>query len=110
VPAFVTARGVPITVGDRELLVDVAYGGAFYAFARDADLGLDVCHSRVRDLVDAADAVSAAVRACVTLKHPDSTDLEFLYGTIITDGRTGQDVCSVGYLRSGPIEKYIMFL
>jgi len=30
--------------------------------------------------------VSEAVRAKVALRHPDSDELAFLYGTIVTDG------------------------
>jgi trans-L-3-hydroxyproline dehydratase len=48
--------------------------------------GLDVRTSRTRDLVDAADAVSEAVKDQVPLHHPDDPDLAFLYGTILTDG------------------------
>lgn len=96
VPAFVLALDVPVTAVRRDgtptpLTVDVAYGGAFYAFAPASAFGLDVRASPVRDLVDAADAVTAAVRAAVEVAHPDSPDLSFLYGTILTDGRSGCD-------------------
>ncbi|XP_051872448.1 trans-L-3-hydroxyproline dehydratase [Pristis pectinata] len=88
VPAFVFAADIPIDVpGHGKIVVDVAYGGAFYAFVSADCFGLDVCSSRTRDLVDAAVAVTNAVKAQVKLHHPDSKDLAFLYGTIITDGK-----------------------
>ena len=31
--------------------------------------------------------MTEAVRAAVTLTHPDNADLAFLYGTILTDGQ-----------------------
>jgi len=67
--------------------VDIGYGGAFYAFVAADQFGLDVRHSRVRDLVDAATTVTDAVKRQVVLYHPDDDDLAFLYGTILTDGR-----------------------
>lgn len=75
-------------VPDHEkLVVDIAYGGAFYAFVSAEKLGLDVCSAKTRDLVDAATAVTKAVTAQFKITHPDSEDLGFLYGTILTDGK-----------------------
>src|SRR5439155_13374625 len=54
-------------------------------------VGLSLPGSPVRDLVDAAARVTAAVKAQVPLRHPDDPDLAFLYGTIFTDGGEGID-------------------
>ncbi|KZL19288.1 Proline racemase [Pseudovibrio axinellae] len=87
VPAFLHSKDVVVDVkGLGELAVDVAYGGAFYGLAPASAFGLDVQKSSSRDLVDAANAVSDAVRAAVRLHHPDDADLAFLYGTLLTDG------------------------
>lgn len=88
VPAFLAASGVRVDVpGVGPITADVSYGGAFYALADAAQFGLDVRTSRVRDLVDAATALTEAVRAAVPLAHPEHDDLAFLYGSILTDGR-----------------------
>lgn len=88
VPAFVAADGVPVEVdGYGTVPIDVAFGGAFYAFAPAATFGLDVRTSPIRDLVEAAWAVTKAVAATVPLHHPQDPDLAFLYGTILTDGQ-----------------------
>jgi proline racemase len=90
VPAFAFALDQTIDVpGTGKVTLDIGYGGAFYAFLPAARFGLDVRKSPTRDLVDAADRVTKAVQAQVQLDHPDSPDLAFLYGTILTDGRTG---------------------
>lgn len=87
VPAFVTALDAKVdVVGHGTVSVDVAYGGAFYAFTDAARFGLDVRSSPTRDLVDAAWAVTEAAKAAIPLDHPDNDDLAFLYGTILTDG------------------------
>ena len=71
--------------------VDIAYGGAFYAFAPASGFGLDVRTSPARTLVDAAWAVTCAAKAQLELDHPGHPDLAFLYGTILTDGTNGDD-------------------
>lgn len=87
VPAFVAASAVPLEVADVGTIpVDVAYGGAFYAFAPASAFGLDVRQSPVADLVDAAWALTTAASAAIPLRHPEDPDLEFLYGSILTDG------------------------
>jgi trans-L-3-hydroxyproline dehydratase len=92
VPAFAFALDLEIEVpGIGRVPVDIGYGGAFYAFLPARAFGLDVRGSPIRDLVAAAHAVTQAVKAGVTLEHPDSLELAFLYGTILTDGETGAD-------------------
>ena len=92
VPSFAFALDATVEMeGHGAVTVDIGYGGAFYALVPAARFDLDVRTSRVRDLVDAADAVTAAVRAQVILAHPDDDDLAFLYGTILTDGGDGAE-------------------
>ncbi|KAM7159123.1 trans-3-hydroxy-L-proline dehydratase isoform 2-T2 [Molossus nigricans] len=88
VPAFVLATDLLVDVpGHGKVVVDIAYGGAFYAFVSAEKLGLDVGSAKIRDLVDAASTVTEAVKAQFKITHPDSEDLAFLYGTILTDGK-----------------------
>lgn len=51
--------------GFGEVTVDISYGGAFYAFVDAQRFGLDVKQSRTRDLVDAATAVTRAIKSQV---------------------------------------------
>ncbi|XP_043553720.1 trans-L-3-hydroxyproline dehydratase [Chiloscyllium plagiosum] len=88
VPAFVFATDVTVDVqGFGKIAVDIAYGGAFYAFVSADRFGLDVCSSKTQDLVNAAVSVTNTVKTHVKFHHPDSEDLAFLYGTILTDGK-----------------------
>ncbi len=88
VPAFLLAEQLRVEVpGHGSVVTDVSYGGAFYALADAAQFGLDVRGSRVRDLVYAATALTAAVNRKLTIEHPVEKDLGFLYGSILTDGR-----------------------
>ncbi|MXR37479.1 proline racemase family protein [Craterilacuibacter sinensis] len=87
VPAFALALDHRVSVpGVGEVSVDIGYGGAFYAVTDAACLGVSL-DGRVRDLVDAASALSEAVRRSIRVRHPAAEDLGFLYGSILTDGR-----------------------
>jgi trans-L-3-hydroxyproline dehydratase len=95
VPAFAFVLDAAVEVpGLGAVTLDIGYGGAFYAVLPAARFGLDVRRSAVRDLVDAASAVTAAAKLQVPLSHPDDPDLAFLYGTILTDGGDGSAMAS----------------
>ena len=68
------------------LKVDISFGGGFYAIIPALSLALDVKTSPVSELVSAATAIKHAVMNNVKLHHPDSDDLAFLYGVILTCG------------------------
>jgi proline racemase len=69
--------------------VDIAYGGAFYAFLAADSIGLDLKSSPMRAIVDAGEEIARATAKAVPIEHPDEPDLAFLYGTILTDGGDG---------------------
>ena len=72
--------------GYGSIRCDVAYGGAFYAIADASQFSLLVAPNALSELTSAATALTAAVNRSMTLTHPDSDDLGFLYGSILTDG------------------------
>jgi proline racemase len=90
VPAFLFAKDLELDLGDfGPVIFDIAYGGAFYCLISAAQFGLEFGVSPIRDFTDAADALTQAAKS-TTLAHPDSPDLAFLYGTVITDGGDGE--------------------
>ncbi len=85
VPSFLYARDVEIDVpACGRLSVDVAFGGAFYAFLPAAQVGLSIVPEQAYQLAAAGDSVTRAVNAVLPIKHPLEEDLGFLYGTIFT--------------------------
>jgi proline racemase len=79
VPSFVIARGVE--AGGVE--VDVAYGGAIYAFASADSLGLRVVPEAVVELIAAGRTVKRALEGSEVARHPDDERLSGIYGTVI---------------------------
>ena len=85
VPSFLYARDVELDIpAYGRLIVDVAFGGAFYAFLPAAQVGLSVLPEQANQLAAAGDAITKAVNAVLSIEHPLEEDLGFLYGTIFT--------------------------
>jgi proline racemase len=92
VPSFVYALDrIAPTRTWGPVTVDIAYGGAFYAFLSADSIGLDLKASPMRDIVDAGEEIALAAAKAIPIEHPDEPDLAFLYGTILTDGGDGVD-------------------
>lgn len=84
VPSFVLHRELSVsTASHGEVVVDVAFGGAFYAYFDAAQIGIEVKVANTARLVDLATVVKQAVLAATPVEHPDVTELNTLYGVII---------------------------
>ena len=86
VPSFLSARDIEIEIPTLgRLLVDIAFGGAFYAFVPAERVGLRVTPEQLPALVEAGSAIQKVVNATLTVEYPGEADLGFIYGTILTD-------------------------
>jgi trans-L-3-hydroxyproline dehydratase len=92
VPAFRLVHDLAITVGGRDIEVDVAFGGAWYAVVSAEDLGISLGTARSRDLAQAGMAVKAAVSNELDVVHPTDSDLSGLYGVILVDEPSASDL------------------
>ena len=91
VPSFVLHAGVPIRLGNRELPVDVAFGGAFYAIADGEAAGVPVRPAYLPELRRLGTQIKEAVESVVTVAHPTEPSLGGVYGTVITGPPDRQD-------------------
>ena len=81
VPAYVVARDVPCA-GTR---VDVACGGAIFAFVAAADLGLSVAPEALPELIKAGREIKAALEGTDLAVHREDPRLSGIYGTVICE-------------------------
>ena len=79
VPAYVIARDVA-AAGAR---VDVAYGGAIYAFVPAAQLDLPIAAHALPELIRAGREIKAALAESEVAVHPEDARLSGIYGTVI---------------------------
>ena len=100
VPSFVLAKDVEVDVPELGIIkCDIAYGGAFYAYAQAKDLGLTLDKRQYRLLIELGMQIKKAVmNSGLAIDHPFESDLSFLYGTIFIDdsptpGIDSRNVC-----------------
>lgn len=92
VPAFLFAKDLEIDLGEHGLIkLDIAYGGAFYCLVEAAQFGVAYDELSAKLFPLYANLLTEKAKD-IPLAHPDSPDLAFLYGTIITDGGDGKDI------------------
>jgi trans-L-3-hydroxyproline dehydratase len=84
VPSFVYAAACPVRLGQRELRVDVAFGGAFYAIVDTEAVGIPLRSERVADLRRLAADIQTALNAAVHIDHPVQPSMSGIAGVVFT--------------------------
>jgi proline racemase len=79
VPSYVIARDVP--AGDVQ--VDVAFGGAIYAFVPASRLGLAIAADSLPELIGAGRRIKASLADSEVAAHRGDPRLSGIYGTVI---------------------------
>jgi proline racemase len=101
VPSFVVARGV--AAGEVE--VDVAYGGAIYAFASAERLGLRVVPGDLPELIAAGRGVKHALEGSAVSRHPDDERLSGIYGTVLYEEISPLHYRNVAIFADGEVDR-----
>ena len=84
VPSFVAEAGLPVKFGGRTLLVDVAFGGAFYAIVDAEAAGLAIAPATLPQLRRVGMEIKREVERLRQVVHPVDQELHGIYGTIFT--------------------------
>jgi len=84
VPSFVLSGGHPVRLGTRELRVDVAFGGMFFAIADTEAIGIPLMIARVPELRRLGVEIRAAINAAGEMAHPVDGHLSGVAGVIFT--------------------------
>jgi trans-L-3-hydroxyproline dehydratase len=84
VASFVAEAGLPVKIGGRTLLVDVAFGGAFYAIVDAEAAGLAIASATLPELRRAGMEIKREVERLRQIVHPVDAGLHGIYGTIFT--------------------------
>jgi proline racemase len=101
VPAYVVARGVPAAGAT----VDVAYGGAIYAFVAAERFGLRVAPEDLGELIAAGRAVKAELDGTPAARHPDDDRLSGIYGTVFHDDLAPLHQRNVAIFADGEVDR-----
>lgn len=107
VPSFVEKRDVPVTIEGLSLNVDVAFGGAYYAFVDATQCGLSLEPEEFGRLVQLGRQIKAAASRAVILAHPSGqSELNFIYGVIFHGpGKRGTHSRHVCVFADGEVDR-----
>ena len=107
VPSFVLHAGLPVKVGDRQIRVDVAFGGAFYAIADSEAVGLSLDRARVPELRRASVAITRAIEGAHSITHPLEPRIAGIAGTIFSGpaDSTRADLRNVTIFAGGQVQR-----
>jgi len=84
VPSFVLHGGLIVKLGTRQLRVDVAFGGAFYAIVDSEAAGIPIDAAHAPELRRMGQEIRSAVDKAHVIAHPLDSELRGMYGTIFT--------------------------
>jgi proline racemase len=101
VPSFVVARGVDADGVE----VDVAFGGAIYAFAPAERLGLRVEPGDLVDLIAAGRRVKRALEGSEVARHPADERLSGVYGTVLHEELGPRHQRNVAIFADGEVDR-----
>ena len=86
VPSFVYAENIKVPVeGIGEVIVDIAFGGAFYVFVDAGQLGVKVIPQHSDRLVKLGMEIKYKIMDQMGIVHSLEPELHGIYGTIITE-------------------------
>jgi len=84
VPSFVLHGGLTVKLASRQIRVDVAFGGAFYAIVDSEAVGLPIDAAHLPDLRRVGMEIKDAIESIHDITHPLERGLQGIYGTIFT--------------------------
>jgi trans-L-3-hydroxyproline dehydratase len=84
VPSFVASPGHPVRLGTRDLRVDVAFGGVFYAIADTEAIGIPLDAARLPELRRLGVEIREALNRTGAIAHPLDGRLSEVAGVIFT--------------------------
>ena len=101
VPSYVVARDVQ--VGD--VAVDVAFGGASYAFAPASQWGLRVVPEHLPRLIEVGREVKRALDDTPVARHPEDDRLSGIYGTVLHEDLGPRHQRNVTIFADGEVDR-----
>jgi proline racemase len=107
VPAYVVGLDVPLHVPDwGEVRVDVAWGGAFFAFVEAAQFGLEIVPEQADRLADVGSRITRAASEQIPAQHPLRPDLHTVTFTTFTGPpRAGGDGRNATIVSPGRLDR-----
>lgn len=107
VPAFRLAKEIPIDLDGRQVPVDIAFGGNWYAVVRAEDVGLTLDVAERPEISRIGTAILRGATNAMDVIHPEDPELAGLVGTVIHGAPRSEDAASrnATVYRGGQIDR-----
>jgi proline racemase len=107
VPAYVVGLDIPLRVPDwGEVRVDVAWGGAFFAFVEAAQVGLEIVPEQADRLAELGSRITGAAAEQIPAQHPLRADLHTItFTTFVGPPRAGGDGRNATVINPGRLDR-----
>jgi proline racemase len=105
VPSFVLHGGLVVKLGSRQIRVDVAFGGAFYAIVDSEAVGLPIDAAHVPELRRVGTEIMRAIDAAHAIVHPLDPGLCGIYGAIFTGPSNVADLKNVTVFAGAQVDR-----
>ena len=87
------SAGLRLRVGARNVIVDLAFGGQFYAIADSEAIGISIEMGNASALVRMGREIKDAIESTVHVQHPIDARLKHIHGTISRERRVPRAIC-----------------
>jgi proline racemase len=101
VPSFVVARGVRVAGTE----VDIAYGGALYAFVSADSAGVRVDPAGLPELIGVGRRIKGALERHELARHPSDDRLSGIYGTVVHEEVGPLHLRNVAIFADGEVDR-----
>jgi proline racemase len=105
VPSFVLHGGLVVKLGNRQIRVDVAFGGAFYAIVDSEAVGLPIDAAHLPELRRVGMEIMRAIDAAHVIVHPLDAGLCGIYGAIFTGPSNAVDLRNVTVFAGAQVDR-----
>jgi proline racemase len=107
VPAYVVGLDLPIELpGWGGITVDVAWGGAFFAFVDAAAFGLEIAAEQADKLAELGSRITASAAEQIPVEHPLRPDLHTItFTTFVGPPRAGGDGRNATVVSPGRLDR-----
>jgi proline racemase len=107
VPSFVWGERVAAETSRGSVTVDVAYGGAFYAFIAARDVGLEVDPADLPAFIPLGREIKHSLEAAHEVAHPLEPELRGIYGVVFlqAEGREPLRERNVAIFADGEVDR-----
>jgi proline racemase len=105
VPSFAVARGVRVADTEVQTEVDIAYGGAMYAFVSADNAGVRVDPAYLPELIRVGRGIKSTLEGHELARHPSDDRLSGIYGTVVHEEVGPRHFRNVAIFADGEVDR-----